>query len=133
MEQTKALYDTNVFGLIRTAKAVVPRMAEQVSKAKSNSNTKNTSHKPVFVVICSIRSEMSTPWSGMYSSSKAAVRTYTETLQMECRPLGVEVMLINPGAITSNIVKVRSVLLRNTIGPIFSTESRFPSCQLYSS
>ncbi|KAF5346151.1 hypothetical protein D9758_009941 [Tetrapyrgos nigripes] len=103
MDQAKGLYDTNVFGLMRTAKAIVPRMAEQVSKASSNA--KRASHKPVFVVIGSIRSEISSPWCGLYSSSKAAVRTYAETLQMECRPLGVKVVLVNPGAITSNIVK----------------------------
>lgn len=92
LEQAQKTYETNVFGLMRIVHAVVPRMAER--------------KKGLIVVVGSIRSEMSTPFSGIYSSSKAAVRTYTETLSMECQPLGVDVMLINPGSVTSNIVKV---------------------------
>ncbi|THV00597.1 oxidoreductase [Dendrothele bispora CBS 962.96] len=102
IEQAKNLYETNVFGLMRTVHAVIPRMTQQVSNSSANSK-KSPSWKPLFVVIGSIRAEMSSPWSGLYGSSKAAVRSYTETLQMECRPLGINVMLVNPGAITSNI------------------------------
>ncbi|KAJ8087161.1 NADPH-dependent 1-acyl dihydroxyacetone phosphate reductase [Marasmius tenuissimus] len=91
IEKALKAFDTNVFGLMRIVHNVVPRMAERNSG--------------LVVVIGSVRSEISTPFTGIYSSSKAAVRTFTETLSMECQPLGVNVMLINPGSVTSNIVK----------------------------
>ncbi|KAF9266156.1 oxidoreductase [Marasmius fiardii PR-910] len=91
VEHARRTFDTNVFGLMRVVNNIVPRMAERRSG--------------LVVVIGSVRSEVSTPFTGVYSSSKAAVRTYTETLSMECQPLGINVMLINPGSVTSNIVK----------------------------
>ena len=47
----------------------------------------------------------STPWNGLYSASKAALHSLTETLQMECRPFNINVMLVSPGAVKSNIAK----------------------------
>ncbi|KAK7029370.1 NADPH-dependent 1-acyl dihydroxyacetone phosphate reductase [Paramarasmius palmivorus] len=91
IEHAQRTYDTNVFGLMRLCKTIVPQMAER--------------RIGLVVVIGSVRSELPTPFAGIYSSSKAAVRSYTETLSMECQPLGVNVMLINPGSVTSNIVK----------------------------
>lgn len=44
-----------------------------------------------------------TPWNGVYCASKAALHSITETLQMECRPLGVSVMLMAIGAVKSNL------------------------------
>ena len=44
-----------------------------------------------------------TPWSGIYCSTKAALHSITEVLQMECRPLGVSVVLLAPGSVKSNI------------------------------
>jgi 1-acylglycerone phosphate reductase len=43
------------------------------------------------------------PFGGAYAASKAAVRSLSDTLDMELRPLNVRVMLIEPGAIKSNI------------------------------
>jgi short-subunit dehydrogenase len=44
-----------------------------------------------------------TPWGGPYSSSKAALHSLTDTLDMELRPLGVHVMLIALDSTRSNI------------------------------
>lgn len=44
-----------------------------------------------------------TPWNGVYCASKAALHSITETLQMECRPLGVSVMLMAIGSVKSNL------------------------------
>jgi short-subunit dehydrogenase len=42
-------------------------------------------------------------WSGLYCASKAAVHTLSDVLAMECKPFGVKVMLVAPGAVKSNI------------------------------
>jgi 1-acylglycerone phosphate reductase len=44
-----------------------------------------------------------TPWYGPYSSSKAALHSLSDTLDMELRPFGIKVMLLALGMIRSNI------------------------------
>ncbi|GJJ09260.1 hypothetical protein Clacol_003482 [Clathrus columnatus] len=43
------------------------------------------------------------PWAGIYQSSKAAVRVFTEVLEMECRPFHVRVVLVEPGSVESKL------------------------------
>lgn len=46
-----------------------------------------------------------TPWTSVYSSSKAALHSWSDALRMEVKGLGVNVMLVAPGAITSGFGK----------------------------
>ncbi|KAJ6494959.1 hypothetical protein DFH09DRAFT_1052739 [Mycena vulgaris] len=80
---------TNFFGLVRLVKNVVPRMGKR--------------GKGTVVAIGSILGELATPFQGFYNASKAALHSYTETLRMECHPIGVKVVLVAPGSIRSNI------------------------------
>ncbi|KAJ6601032.1 NAD-P-binding protein [Mycena vulgaris] len=89
LEQIKAVYDTNVMSILRVSRAVLPHMARQRSG--------------LIVNISSIVGETPTPWSGVYASSKAAVNSITEVLQMECRPFNVKAMLVCPGGIKPNV------------------------------
>lgn len=41
------------------------------------------------------------PMPGIYAASKAALHSLTEVLRMEVKPLGINVMLVAPGGITS--------------------------------
>ncbi len=43
------------------------------------------------------------PWGGIYSATKAALHSLTDTLYMECKPLHINVVLLAPGAVKSNI------------------------------
>lgn len=45
----------------------------------------------------------SIPWGGAYCSSKAAVHSITDTLYMECKPFNIDVVLVAPGGVKSNI------------------------------
>ncbi|KAJ7143411.1 NAD-P-binding protein [Mycena crocata] len=89
LEQIADVYDTNIMSIIRVSRAVVPYMAGRKSGLIMN--------------IGSIVGEVPTPWSGVYASSKAAVHSISEVLQMECRPLNVKVMLVSPGGIKTNV------------------------------
>ncbi|KAI0756319.1 NAD-P-binding protein [Daedaleopsis nitida] len=90
MEEIMQTYDTNVYGILRMCKAVIPHMAAR--------------KKGTIVNVGSVTAHIPIPWSGPYCSSKAAVHSITETLQMECTPLKINVMLLAPGGVRSNIV-----------------------------
>ncbi|KAF9040433.1 oxidoreductase [Hymenopellis radicata] len=107
LDSIKHTYDTNVFSVVRVCKAVIPIMAKK--------------HSGLIINTGSIGGETPTPWHGAYSSSKAALQNISEVLTMECRPLGISIMHLSPGSVTSN-------LSRNQ-GPEF----RLPEDTLYAS
>ncbi|KAH8092480.1 NAD-binding protein [Cristinia sonorae] len=90
IERTKAIFDTNVYGLLRISKAVLPHMAGR--------------KKGLIVSIGSVDGEMSTPFTSVYDASKAAQHAMTEVLGMEARALGVDVFLVSPGAVRTNML-----------------------------
>lgn len=79
----RAQFETNVWAPIRLCKLVVPHMIEKRSGLVIN--------------IGSIVGNVATPWSGIYSASKSALHSLTETLRMEVKGFGVKVMLVAPG------------------------------------
>jgi len=98
LERVKNIFDTNTFAALRTAKAVVPFMAKRRSG--------------LIINIGSIVAEIPTPWNGIYSASKAALHTLTEVLQMECRPFNIDVMLVSPGTVRSNIADNQAAIFK---------------------
>ena len=78
------LYETNLFGPINMIKEVLPIMREQKSGVIMNTT--------------SIAAERSAIASGYYASSKAALDLLTDGLAKEVAPLGIKVMVIEPGA-----------------------------------
>ena len=85
MTKWRAEYDVNVFGLIETAKAVLPVMRERRSGYVVN--------------IGSIAGRIAYPFGGAYCSSKFAIEAITDALRLEVEPFGIRVVLIEPGAI----------------------------------
>ncbi len=87
----EAQFQTNVFGLLRVTRAVLPSMRKQGSGKIIN--------------VGSIAGFMGTPFLGAYSATKFAVNSITEALRMEGRPWGIDVTEINPGEVQTNVVQ----------------------------
>ncbi len=87
----EAQFQTNVFGLLRVTRAVLPSMRKQGSGKIIN--------------VGSVAGFMGTPFLGAYSATKFAVNSITEALRMEGRPWGVDVTEINPGEVQTNVVQ----------------------------
>lgn len=83
-EEIQKLFQTNLFGPINVIKAVLPGMRAQKSGAILN--------------VTSIAAARSAVGSGYYASSKAALELLTDGLRKECEPLGIKVMVVQPGA-----------------------------------
>jgi|SRR5581483_5724726 len=84
-EEIQAQYETNVFGLLRVTRAVLPIMRRQEQGRIIN--------------IGSLAGKMTFAGIGLYCSSKYAVEAITESLRFEVRPFNIEVALVEPGTI----------------------------------
>jgi short-subunit dehydrogenase len=81
-EQAQALFDTNVFGVIRTSKAVLPHMRAQRSG--------------LIVNVSSVQGFIPAPYAAIYSSTKHALEGLSESLDHEVRQFGIRVVLVEP-------------------------------------
>ncbi len=95
LEDIDRLFDTNVKGVIRVCQAVLPVMRQQGFGK--------------IIQISSIASEFGLPYRGMYCASKAALERYTEALRMEVKKFGIQICLLQPGGIQTDINKNRMV------------------------
>lgn len=80
--EAQALFDTNVFGILRTTQAALPHMRAQRSGRIIN--------------ISSVLGFLPAPYMGLYSASKHAVEGMSETLDHEVRKFGIRVVLVEP-------------------------------------
>ncbi len=87
-EAVRAMFDTNVFGLIDMTKAVLPIMREQ--------------HDGLIINISSIGGLTSYAATGYYHGTKYAVEGISESLAAEVRPLGIDVLIVEPGPFRTN-------------------------------
>ncbi|MFL5381801.1 MAG: SDR family oxidoreductase [Longimicrobiaceae bacterium] len=83
IDEAKAQFDTNFFGVLRVCRAVLPSMRER--------------KRGTIVNVSSIAGLVSLPFQAFYSASKFALEGMTEALRMEVRPFGVHVVLVEPG------------------------------------
>ena len=87
-EQAKAMFDTNVIGLLRVTRAVLPSMREQ--------------RDGLIINIGSILGRVTFPFVGIYGASKFAVEALTDSLRYELSQLGVEVVEVQPSGYPTN-------------------------------
>lgn len=87
--EAKSLFDTNVFGVLRTIQAVLPHMRAQ--------------HSGRIVNISSVLGFLPAPYMGLYSASKHAVEGMSETLDHEVRKFGIRVVLVEPSYTKTNL------------------------------
>ncbi len=59
----------------------------------------------------------STPFSGVYCASKAAFHSLSEVMRMELAPLGIHVMTVYPGAVSSSFGENASKQLMGVLAP----------------
>ncbi len=84
-------FSTNVFAPVALAKAFLPLLRQNAS-ANSPSQIIN---------IGSISGILTTPFSGAYCATKAALHSLSDALRMELKPFHIDVITIQPGGIES--------------------------------
>ncbi len=88
IEEIKAQYETNFFGLVRVIQAVLPTMRKQRSGRILN--------------LSSGAGLFGYPGGSAYVSTKFAVEGLSESIAYELEPFGIKVILIEPGFVKTN-------------------------------
>ncbi len=82
-------YAINVFGPLRVNRAFLPAMRERGAG--------------LIVYISSVVGRITTPFGGVYASSKWALEALAESSALELAPLGIDVAIVQPGAFPTEI------------------------------
>nr|WP_024520751.1 SDR family oxidoreductase [Bradyrhizobium sp. Tv2a-2] len=88
-DQAKAIFDTNVIGLLRVTRSVLPSMRQN--------------RDGLIINIGSILGRVTFPFFGIYGASKMAVEALTDSIRLEVSQLGVEVVEVQPSAYPTNM------------------------------
>jgi short-subunit dehydrogenase len=83
----RAQFETNVFGLMAVTRALLPRMLDRGHGRILN--------------VSSVSGRIPAPLLGAYHASKYALEALSDALRMELAPVGIQVVIIEPGTIKS--------------------------------
>lgn len=114
MDDWRAQFETNFFGVLRVTRAVLPHMRERRSGR--------------ILMMSSLSGLVTPPTQGAYSSSKHALEGLSNALRMELYPFGIDVVLIEPGYIMTGLQKSAAELSKPYVqkgGPYAPLYARF--------
>ncbi|HBP4966860.1 TPA: SDR family NAD(P)-dependent oxidoreductase [Pseudomonas aeruginosa] len=83
-QEVAALFAANFFGAVALTKAVLPGMRAR--------------RAGTIVNVSSIAGRLAAPGSGYYSATKFALEGLSDALRKEVEPLGIRIMVVDPGA-----------------------------------
>ncbi len=92
IEEGRRQFDVNVFGLARLTQLALPMMRAQRSGTVVN--------------VTSIGGKIYEPFGSWYHASKFAVEGMSDCLRMELAPFGINVVVIEPGAIKTEWTEI---------------------------
>jgi len=102
LDDLRKQFETNVFGAVRMAQRVLPRMRERRCGRIIN--------------MSSIAGQVSNPLIGPYSGSKHALEAISDAMRLELASFGIRVVIIEPGIIPTNINRAGAELSSRYIG-----------------
>lgn len=88
MEEARRQIEVNVFGLARLTQLVLPHM--------------RASHGGRIINTASVAGRICLAYGGWYHVSKYSVEAFSDALRIEAKPFGIDVVLIEPGAIRTD-------------------------------
>ncbi len=93
IEDAKAQFEVNFYGVARAVKAMLPAMRAQNSGK--------------IIIIGSAAGKIGMPFQGYYSASKFALEGFVESIRYEVRPFGIEVCIVEPGDFKTGFTAAR--------------------------
>ena len=109
VDQAKALFDINLFGVMRLNRAVLPHLRE-----------KGAGH---ILYISSGLGRIIFPFLGIYTASKFALEAYAEGSSYELGPLGIKTTIIQPGAYGTTFLQ-NSMQPKNDVSGVYGQTAK---------
>jgi NAD(P)-dependent dehydrogenase (short-subunit alcohol dehydrogenase family) len=97
----RAVFDTNVFGILNVLRAVLPTLRAQRSGRIIN--------------LSSIGGFIGSAGWGIYCATKFAVEGFSEALAREVGPLGIDVVIVEPGYFRTDFLDASSLSTQGTV------------------
>ncbi|KAF1932588.1 NAD(P)-binding protein [Didymella exigua CBS 183.55] len=94
ISRVRQMFETNVFGLFNMVQAFTPLLLAAVS---------DSSRPPVVINTASVLAVVPYPFSSAYNASKAAVASYSDALRVELAPLGIKVVTLYMGVVSTGL------------------------------
>ena len=104
VDEIKAQFETNFFGVIRVTQHVLPIMRSGIGDGG------------IIVNVSSVNGHVPFPVISAYVATKFALEGLSESIAYEIEPFGIKVILIEPGAIGSGFMK-GSVMSNRALDP----------------
>jgi len=100
IEEAKRQFEVNIFGLARMTQLVLPTMR------------KNKYGK--IINISSIGGKIYTPFGAWYHATKHALEGFSDSLRLEVKPFGIDVVIVEPGGIKTEWGQIAADNLKKT-------------------
>jgi len=97
----RAVFDTNVFGILNVLRAVLPTLRAQRSGRIIN--------------LSSVGGFIGSAGWGIYCATKFAVEGFSEALAREVGPLGIDVVIVEPGYFRTDFLDASSLSTEGTV------------------
>ncbi|KAJ4197050.1 hypothetical protein NW767_009295 [Fusarium falciforme] len=97
--RVRQLFATNVFGLMEMVTAFTPLLLASVAP----------NYTPTIVNVASILARLPNLFSSAYNASKAAVVSYSDTLRLEVQPLGLRVVTLYMGEVSTPLMATENI------------------------
>ena len=102
MEDAHHQFEVNLFGLARLTQLVIPHMRKQKSGKIINTSF--------------MGGKIYTPFGAWYHATKHALEGWSDCLRVELKPFGIDVVVIEPGAIETNFIDAMSGFVERSKG-----------------
>ena len=116
-EEVRGLFETNVFGTMAVTRAVLPHL-RRAGRGR-------------IVIVTSIGGRIGAPAASAYCASKFALEGFGESLALEAKLVGVDVTLIAPAIVPTDIWSRNRGLARGALSSESPYRSRFASLERY--
>jgi NAD(P)-dependent dehydrogenase (short-subunit alcohol dehydrogenase family) len=94
LDDMRAQFEANVLGLISVTQAFLPLLGTDMARSASPGRIVNMS---------SVGGKVASPFIGAYAGTKHAVEGISDSLRRELLPYGIDVIVVRPGAVKTEI------------------------------
>lgn len=98
--RVRKMFDANVFGVFDMINAFIPLLLASVEGSRT---------PPTIINTASVLARLPFAFSAAYNATKAAVASYSDTLRIELAPLGIKVVTLFMGEVSTGLMSAENL------------------------